>query len=267
MANWLQNLTGSLLNEAYKDQAEQVHKARLAETLANQMKLTDYQNTIDRNNLASDRIYAEGIAEKEAKAKSIQDQIDYRQGIVNRLIENPDKYLNAADVAGQIQPSNTSQDVNAILRQLQFRPEQPNAYQRWLMGQGTRDEQRFQREAALTEYKSALDRLKGLEADRSEGLNVSQLDYANVLQSINNARENMRSLGIKISGDENVHKNVKAQINDAVKSAFGYNSPTLENALNGGKSEQQTGLKVGTIEEGYKYLGGDPADPNNWEKQ
>lgn len=30
--------------------------------------------------------------------------------------------------------------------------------------------------------------------------------------------------------------------------------------------KQETGLKVGTVQEGYKFRGGDPADKNNWEK-
>lgn len=33
------------------------------------------------------------------------------------------------------------------------------------------------------------------------------------------------------------------------------------------KAQSQSGLTIGTIKKGYKYLGGNPADKNNWEKQ
>lgn len=39
------------------------------------------------------------------------------------------------------------------------------------------------------------------------------------------------------------------------------------NAEQATPSEPTAGLKAGDVEDGYKYLGGDPADPNSWEKQ
>ena len=63
MPDWTHGLAKSLLNEAYKDQAEKVHKARLAQSLANQMKFSTFQDSIRDANVVDERQYQGGVTQ------------------------------------------------------------------------------------------------------------------------------------------------------------------------------------------------------------
>jgi len=200
--DWTRGIAQSLLGEAYKDQAAKVAAEAAAQEFARQKSLIKYQDTLTDENVAQQQQYETEVAKKNFQNQLIKD------------ILGSDTYLNAPEVMSKYAQTPDA----AILNQLQLNPkDKTTAYQKWLMGQPTRDEQRFQREAALAELNNGYERLKKLE----EYGNASWTEYNTVIEDINKSKDNLKKLGISLSDKRSPFPNPKDVISKDVLKAFG----------------------------------------------
>jgi len=225
--DFLEGLTSSLLNSAFKDDAEKVNRARVAEALRGQKELFRFQDDIRDQNIADQRRFdANTLGEKRTFEAGLLKAANERADAIRE--EKKRKAVKIAKIKNKskVNPNKTARNLalqerwKSVLKQRQDEINSDNP--RW-----------FYLNQANKELQSISDEFA------KQGIDVGDIE--------NFAGENPKDI---------IRKNM-------MKAFFPDQQPTTVTP----DSTGTTGLKVGTIDSGYKYLGGDPSDKSNWEKQ